>query len=576
MDKDELDILRHTSAHIMAQAVTELYKDVRLGIGPTIEDGFYYDFDLDHTFTPDDLEKIEQKMREIIKKDIPLVREEISREEAIKLFEKAGATYKVDLLQKIEEPVVSIYRQGDFVDMCRGPHLKSTGRVKHFKLLNLAGAYWRGDENNPMLQRIYGTAWKTKGELDDYLNKLEEIAKRDHRRLGRELDLFSMSEDIGPGLAVYHPHGTTLRFIIEDFLKEEHKKRGYQFVISPHIMKASIWKTSGHYQMQYPMYFFDIEGQEYGIKPMNCPAHIHVYKSQPRSYRTLPLRFFELGTVYRHERSGVLHGLLRVRGFTQDDAHIFCLPDQIEQEILAALEFAFFALKTFGFEEYHVMLSTKPDKYVGTEENWERATEALKTALEDNKVSYEVDPGEGVFYGPKIDVKLKDALGRLWQGPTIQVDFNLPERFDMVFYGADNAQHRPVMIHRTVLGSVERFMGALIEHYGGAFPMWLAPVQVVIAPIADRHLGYATEILNELTANDIRAEIDERRETIPAKIRDAQMRKIPFTVVVGDKEEEAKTLAVRGRSGQDRRGVRLKELVLEIKEKVETKSSDEV
>ncbi len=572
LNQVELDSLRHTCSHVMAQAVTELYDDVKLGIGPTIEDGFYYDFDMSEKLGPEDLNRIKKRMKQIVKKNLPLECDEMSREDAIKYFEKKGAVYKVELLKEMTDETVTVYKQGDFVDLCRGPHLKSTGGVKHFKLLSLAGAYWRGSENNPMLQRIYGTAWSSREDLDAYINKLEEIKKRDHRVVGKDLDLFSMSDEIGAGLVVYHPNGATLRFIIEDFLKKEHLKRGYQFVISPHIMKAQVWKTSGHYQMDYPMYFFEIEDQEYGIKPMNCPAHIQVYKSQPRSYRVLPVRYFELGTVYRHERSGVLHGLLRVRGFTQDDAHIFCRPDQMEQEIVSALEFAFFCLKIFGFEDYEVALSTRPDKYVGTDDNWDKATEALKNALDVNNVDHEVDPGEGVFYGPKIDVKLKDALGRLWQGPTIQVDFNLPERFDMVYYGKDNAQHQPVMIHRTVLGSMERFIGALIEHYGGAFPVWLAPVQVVVAPIADRHIDYAKNIEEQLKQNDIRTELDERRETVPAKIRDAQMKKVPYTIIIGDKEEEAKELSVRERKGEDRRGVKLDDLIDEITGKVKTRS----
>lgn len=572
MEKKNLEALRHSAAHIMAQAVTELYKDVKLGIGPPIEDGFYYDFDLNHTLTPEDLEKIEKRMHEIIKKNLPFKKEELTRQEAIKLFKKMKALYKVELIEDLEDKTVSLYQQGDFVDLCKGPHVSSTGEVKHFKLLNVAGAYWRGDEKKPMLQRIYGTAFDTKEALEGYLKRREEALKRDHRKLGRELKLFSIEDEIGPGLVVYHPYGATLRFIIEDFLKEEHTKRGYIFAVSPHIMRADIWKTSGHYQMEYPMYFFEIEETEYGIKPMNCPAHILIYKSEPRSYRALPMRYFELGTVYRHERSGVLHGLLRVRGFTQDDAHIFCTPDQLEEEILNCLDFAFFALKTFGFKEYDIALSTRPEKYVGTLESWEKATKALELALKHHKIDYKVDPGEGVFYGPKIDIKLEDALGRLWQGPTIQVDFNLPERFDMVYYGADNAQHRPVMIHRTVLGSLERFIGALIEHYAGELPLWLSPVQVVVTPIADRHIDYAKEVEKNLIEADVRVEVDDRRETIPAKIRDAQLRKIPYTVVVGDNEEKTKTLAVRDRAGKDTRDVKLADFTKKLKEEIKKRA----
>ncbi len=566
--KEDLDMLRHSASHVMAQAVVELYRDVKLGIGPTIEDGFYYDFDLNHTFSPEDLEKIEKKMAEIIKRDLPFQREEILRKDAIKLFKSLKGPYKVELLEEMEDQKVSIYRQGDFVDLCRGPHVFSTGKIKHYKLLSVAGAYWRGDERRPMLQRIYGTTFDTKAALEEYLKRREEASKRDHRKLGRELDLFSIQNEIGPGLVIYHPYGAVLRFIIEDFLKEEHKKRGYVFAISPHIMRADIWKTSGHYQMEYPMYFFEIEETEYGIKPMNCPAHILIYKTQPRSYRVLPIRYFELGTVYRHERSGVLHGLLRVRGFTQDDAHIFCTPDQLEEEILNCLDFAFFSLRTFGFEDYEVALSTRPEKYVGTLDNWEKAEGALKLALKHHKINYKVDSGEGVFYGPKIDVKLRDALGRLWQGPTIQVDFNLPERFDMVYYGADNAQHRPVMIHRTVLGSLERFMGALIEHYAGEFPLWLAPVQAVVLPIADRHIPYAQEVEKKLLESNIRVEVDERRETVPFKIRDIRLRKIPYTLVVGDKEEETETLAVRDRTGRDERDVKISDFLKRLEVEV--------
>lgn len=570
MDKEELATLRHSTAHVMAQAVKELYKDVKLGIGPAIEEGFYYDFDVkNHTFSPDDLSKIEEKMREIIARDLSIKREVLTKEEARKLFESSGEKYKVEIIDEIPEETVTIYRQDNFFDLCRGPHLLSTGRIKAFKLLSIAGAYWRGDEHRPMLQRIYGTAFADQESLDRYLHMLEEAAKRDHRKLGKELDLFSQHDEIGAGLVLYHPKGATLRFLIEDLLKSEHLKRGYQFVISPHIMKADIWKTSGHYQMDYPMYYFEIEGQEYGIKPMNCPAHILVYKGEPRSYRELPLRYFELGTVYRHERSGVLHGMLRVRGFTQDDAHIFCTPEQLDSEIVGVLDFAFFMLRSFGFNEYDVKLSTRPEKYVGTAENWERATLALELALKHYNISYEVDPGEGVFYGPKIDIKLKDALGRIWQGPTIQVDFNLPERFDMVYWGSDNIQHRPVMVHRTVLGSMERFIGVLTEHYAGAFPAWLAPVQVVVIPIADRHLEYAGSVVKKLRGESVRVELDARGESVNKKIRDAQVQKIPYALVVGDKEMELGAVAVRDRQGNDRRGVPFDEFVKELLSEIE-------
>jgi threonyl-tRNA synthetase len=572
MEKEELATLRHSTAHIMAQAVKEMLKGAKLGIGPAIEDGFYYDFDIEgHTFSREDLPKIEEKMKEIIARDLPIRREMLSKEEARKLFESSGEIYKVEIINEIPEDTVTIYRQDNFFDLCRGPHIPSTGRVAAFKLLSIAGAYWRGDERRPMLQRIYGTAFPDKESLDHYLHMLDEAARRDHRKLGKELDLFSQHDEIGAGLVVYHPKGATLRFIIEDLLKSEHLKRGYQFVVSPHVMKADIWKTSGHYQMDYPMYYFEIEGQEYGIKPMNCPAHILVYKGQPRSYRELPLRYFELGTVYRHERSGVLHGLLRVRGFTQDDAHIFCTPEQLDVEIVAVLDFAFYMLRSFGFEDYEIMLSTRPEKYVGTPENWERATLALELALKHYDVNYRIDPGEGVFYGPKIDIKLKDALGRIWQGPTIQVDFNLPERFDLVYWGSDNIQRRPVMIHRTVLGSMERFIGVLIEHYAGAFPTWLAPVQAIVVPIADRHTPYAKSIVERLKEKGVRVELDARSESVNKKIRSAQVQKVPYVLVVGDNEVQTEAVAVRDREGHDRRGVPfgdfLSELLLEIEQR---------
>ncbi len=550
MDEERLETMRHSAAHVMAQAVLELYPDAKLGIGPAISDGFYYDFDLGGAeLSADDLPKVEEKMRQLISCAAPFEHQEVSKDEARAVFK--DQPYKLELIDDLEDEKVGIYRDGDFTDLCKGPHVASTAEIGAFKLLSTAGAYWRGDEKRPMLTRIYGAGFEKQSELDEYLAHLEEAAKRDHRKLGKELDLFSIHELLGPGLVLYHPKGATVRFLIEDFLKREHTKRGYEFVISPHIMRTEVWKVSGHLDMGYPMYFFDIEGQPYGIKPMNCPGHLLVFKNQPRSYRDLPTRYFELGTVYRHERSGVLHGLLRVRGFTQDYAHIFCTDEQLEGEITGVIEFAFYCLKIFGFEEFDVMLSTRPEKYVGTEESWERATDALRSALEHHDVDYVEDPGEGVFYGPKIDIKLKDAIGRLWQGPTIQVDFNEPERFDIVYWGADNQQHRPVMIHRTVLGSMERFMGALIEHHGGAFPTWLAPVQVVVLPIADRHNDYAEQVMVELAKIGARAELDIRSESTGKKIRDAQLQKTPYMLVVGDREAEHGTVAVRDRSGTD-------------------------
>lgn len=553
MDKDKLDILRHSTSHIMAMAVKELYPETKLAIGPSIEEGFYYDFDIPQTIKEEDLPAIEEKMKEIIKKDIPFERIEIGKDEAMKQMIKAGEKYKVELLNEINDQKVSFYKNGEFVDLCRGPHIKSTGELKAFKLLKLAGAYWRGSEKNAMLQRIYGTAFETQKELDEYINRLEEAQKRDHRKLGKDLDLFNIYHDeAGAGLVFYHPKGAVLREVIEDFLKKEHKKRGYQQVIIPHIAKINLWNTSGHTgHYRENMYFMEIDEQEYVLKPMNCPGHILIYKRKINSYRDLPVRFFELGTVYRHERSGVLHGLLRVRGFTQDDAHIFCRPDQLNDEIKKVIDFAFDMLHKFGFNEFEVHLSTRPESYVGSEENWKHATEALEQALKEKNVKYGIDPGAGVFYGPKIDIKLKDAIGRLWQGPTIQVDFNLPERFDLHYIGEDGAQHRPVMIHRVVLGSMERFIGALTEHYAGAFPLWLAPVQVVVLPIADRHIEYSKEIKEELEKREIRIELDDRREKIGLKIREAQLQKIPYMLVIGDKEVENKTVAVRSREKGD-------------------------
>ncbi|MBN2168956.1 MAG: threonine--tRNA ligase [Actinobacteria bacterium] len=562
---------RHSASHLLAQAFKKLYPEARLAIGPAIDDGFYYDFSMETPVTPEDLPGIEEEMERLIEDDIPIVREELSKEEAVELFSKAGESYKVELLEEIEDDRVTIYRQGDFIDLCRGPHLKSTGELKAVKLLSVAGAYWKGDEKREMLQRVYGTAFDSQDKLAHYLEMREEAQKRDHRRLGPELGLFSITEEIGPGLVVYHPKGAILRTVIEDYLKIEHARRGYELVISPHIMRKDVWKTSGHLQMEYPMYFFEIDNQSYGIKPMNCPAHISIFKSRTRGHNELPIRYFELGTVYRHERSGVLHGLLRVRGFTQDDAHIFCTMDQAEHEIEEAIKFAFETQRTFGFTTFKIALSTRPDHFVGTEENWETATGLLKAALESQSLEYFVDEGEGVFYGPKIDVKLEDALGRLWQGPTIQFDFNLPSRFDMKYVGADNSEHTPVMIHRTVLGSLERYLGILIEHYGGAFPLWLAPVQVEVLPIADRHLEKAAEIKGLLEMEGIRAQVNEERETTGNKIRKAWAQKIPYMVIVGDKEIEAGTVSVRSLAGNDERGVDLKEfagrLVKDISER---------
>jgi threonyl-tRNA synthetase len=560
----------------MAHAVKELFPKVKLAIGPSIEDGFYYDFDIDRPFTPEDLSAIEKKMKEIIKKNNPFVRKVLPRSEAIALFREQGEVYKVELLNEIADDEVSLYEEGGFVDLCRGPHIGTTGQVRAFKLLSIAGAYWRGDEKNKMLQRIYGTSFTRENDLKEYLNFLEEVKKRDHRKLGKDLDLFSTGDEIGAGLIVWHPNGALIRRTIEDFWLNEHYKAGYKILYTPHIAKLNLWKTSGHLDfyrdnMYSPM---QIEGVDYEIKPMNCPFHIHVFKNSLKSYKNLPVRYAELGTVYRYERSGVLHGLLRVRGFTQDDAHIFCREDQIEDEILKVLDFTLFILKTFGFLQYDVYLSTQPEKYVGTPENWERSTNALKRALEIKGLSYEVDPGEGVFYGPKIDIKVKDSLNRQWQCSTIQVDFNNPERFDMQFRGSDGKEHRPIMIHRALMGSLERFFGVLIEHYAGAFPVWLAPAQVIILTIAERHSEYARVLSEQFLAEGIRTETDFENEKIGYKIRNATMLKVPYLVIIGDKEMTENMVTVRKRSGENIGPFTPDEFIALMKEKVGEKSQE--
>lgn len=565
--------MRHSAAHVMAQAVQELFPGAKFGIGPAIEDGFYYDFELSRTLVPEDLPKIEAKMREIIAAGLPLVKEEVSRDEARQIF--ANQPYKLELIEEIPDERLTIYRQGSFVDLCRGPHVELTSEIGAFKLVNIAGAYWRGDETRPMLQRIYGVAFETEEELKDYLARLAEASKRDHRKLGKELDLFSIHEEAGPGLVMWHPKGALIRQLIEDFWKEEHRKRGYEIVYTPHIAKLNLWKTSGHWDFYRENLYspMDIEGQQYIIKPMNCLGHILIYKTRLRSYRELPLRYAELGTVYRYERSGVLHGLARVRGFTQDDAHIFCRPDQLEAEITSVVELARFMLATFGFSDYELLLSTRPEKYAGTLEIWEQATAVLRNVLEKNGLPYEIDPGEGVFYGPKIDIKLRDALGRLWQGPTIQVDFNLPQRFNVTYVGDDGAEHQVVMVHRTVLGSMERFVACLVEHYAGAFPVWLSPVQVVIIPIADRHLEYASKVAKTLQESRIRVRVDDRPERMNSKIREAQLEKIPYMLIVGDKELSTGTVALRLRSGEDLGSMSLADFINRIESVVKSKSS---
>jgi threonyl-tRNA synthetase len=537
----------------MAHAVKELFPNTKLAIGPAIADGFYYDLDCDHSITQEDLPKIEKKMKEIIKARRPFVKEELSRDKALELFSNLGETYKIELLTEMEDDTVTVYEEGGFVDLCRGPHLESTGKVKAFKLLSVAGAYWRGDEKNKMLQRIYGTAFHTKEELKKHLDFLEEVKKRDHRRLGKELDLFSLNDDVGSGLVLWHPRGAAIRRVIENFWLEEHHKGGYQILYTPHMAKLDLWKKTGHLDfyrenMYSPM---EIEGLEYEIKPMNCPFHVSIFKSHLRSYRELPLRYAELGTVYRYERSGVLHGLLRVRGFTQDDAHIFCKEDQIESEVLRVLDFTLFILKTFGFTDYDIYLSTRPDKYVGTEEGWTKATDALEKALTKKELTYEIDPGEGVFYGPKIDIKVRDSLGRQWQCSTIQVDFNIPERLDITYRGSDSQNYRPIMIHRALMGSLERFFGILIEHYAGAFPLWLSPVQLSLLTIAERHRDFGMRVLDSLIKKGIRADIDDENEKIGYKIRKATISKTPYMCIIGDKEMENNTVSIRKRNGEN-------------------------
>lgn len=540
-------IYNHSTSHIMAQAVKRLYKDVRLGIGPAIKDGFYYDFDFkSQSLTEDDLLKIEECMREIIKNKLPFERIIMAKEEAIDFFTKQEDLYKVELIKETGDREISLYKQGDFVDFCRGPHVPDTGYIKAFKLTSLAGAYWRGDEKKAMLTRLYGSAFDSQEKLENYLSKIEEAKKRDHRKLGKELEIFSIYDSAGAGLIYYHPYGSTLREKICQLLKEEHNKRGYLEVVTPHLAKINLWDRSGHSEFyRENMYFLEIDKEQYVLKPMNCPGHILIYKSKTHSYRELPIKYFELGTVYRYERSGVLHGLLRVRGFTQDDAHIFCLPEQLNDEINEIINFAFYMLNTFGFEEFEVYLSTRPDKFVGTIENWEKATNALKNSLEVRNLPYKVDEGEGVFYGPKIDIKLKDALGRAWQGPTIQVDFNLPSRFEVSYVDSSNKECTPIMIHRVVLGSLERFMGALIEHYGGALPLWLSPLQVKIATISERHIDFAKKVEVELEKNAIRFERDYRNEKISLKVREAQIHKIPYMLIIGDREIEEEKISVR-------------------------------
>lgn len=576
MPKEErLERMRHSAAHIMAEAVMEMFPDARLGIGPPIDTGFYYDFELPRTLSTEDLPEIEERMRKRIESDVPFEPSVISKEEARKRF--ADQPYKLELIEEIppgEE--IGLYQQGAFVDLCHGPHVERTGQVGPFKLMSVAGAYWRGSEDRPMLQRIYGALFDTQEELDEYLRRLEEAQKRDHRRLGKELDLFSFHEDYGPGLVYWHPKGGRVRTIIEDFWRSAHYEAGYDIVFTPHIGKSTLWETSGHLNfynenMYSPM---DIDGQDYYVKPMNCPFHIQIYKSSVRSYRDLPIRMGELGTVYRYERSGVLHGLLRVRGFTQDDAHIFCRPDQVRSEVERCVDFMMFFLGAFGFEKFHVYLSTRDQagKWAGSLEDWDMATNTLREVIEDRSLPYDIDEGGAVFYGPKIDVKMIDAIGREWQCTTIQFDFNLPDRFDVSYIAEDGSRQRPYMVHRALLGSIERFFGVLVEHYGGAFPLWLAPVQAVVIPIADRHVEYAETLAAELRKAGFRVEVDARNERMQGKIRDAQLQKVPYMLVVGDREAEARAAAVRLRSGEDLKSMPVADIVARMEEEVRTRA----
>ena len=573
----DLDTLRHSCAHLMAQAVKQLYPETKVTIGPVIEDGFYYDFYRETPFVPEDLQKIEKRMKEIARKGLEIKRVELDRDEAIRFFKAQGEPFKVEIIQGIEssDPITA-YTQGEFTDLCRGPHVDNTKRLKAFKLLSTSSAYWRGDERNPVLQRIYGTCWHTREELKAYLERLEEAKKRDHRKLGKELDLYTVSEDVGPGLILWNPKGARVRHIMEDFWRTEHYRNGYELVYTPHTAKINLWKISGHVDFYKDNMFsgMDVDGQQYVLKPMNCPFHIQIYKSRLRSYRDLPLRWAELGTVYRYERSGVMHGLLRVRGFTQDDAHLFCRPDQIEEEILRVLRFVLFVLRSFGFLEYQVFLSTRPEKSVGSDEAWETATGALKGALDKAGLEYRIDPGEGVFYGPKIDIKIKDSLHRYWQVSTIQVDFNLPERFEMTYIGADGQPHQPIMIHRALMGSIERFFGCLIEHYAGAFPLWLAPVQATLLPITDAQHPYTEEVYEKLVEAGFRVEKDLRNEKIGFKIREAQINKIPYMVILGDQEVQSRQVAVRRRRSRETQTLDLGAFIEQLNREVADKVTD--
>lgn len=570
-DKEGKQIFWHTSAHIMANAVMRLFPDVKFAIGPAIDNGFYYDFDTERRFTPEDLEKIESEMAKIVKEGLIMERFVMPRGEALEYFTAHNEPYKVDLIENLpEDEVISFYKQGEFTDLCRGPHLRDTSKVKAVKLLSIAGAYWRGDEKNKMLQRIYGTTYEKKKDLEEYLNRLEEAKKRDHRKLGKELDLFSMHEE-GPGFPFFHQKGMVIRNILENFWREEHEKRGYGEIKTPLILNEALWHQSGHWDhYKENMYFTNIDDNDYAIKPMNCPGSILVYKSKMYSYKDFPLRLGELGLVHRHELSGALHGLMRVRSFTQDDAHLFMLPHQIKEELIKTIELADYIYNVFGFK-YHLELSTRPENSMGTEEQWEMATNSLREALEAKEIDYILNEGDGAFYGPKIDFHLEDAIGRTWQCGTIQLDFQMPERFDLTYVASDNEKKRPVMIHRTILGSIERFMGILIEHYAGRFPAWIAPVQAIVLPISDKFNDYANDIRNKMAEEGIRAEIDHRSEKIGYKIREAQLQQIPYMLVVGEKEVEGKLVSVRSRDNGDKGQVSIEEFVKDLKTEIKEK-----
>jgi threonyl-tRNA synthetase len=578
-DPDAQQVFRHSAAHLLAAAVMELYPNVKLGIGPPTDNGFFYEFVREEPFTQDDLEKIEAKMRELAGKDIPNERKWVPKPEALEMYKKSNQEFKCELVdEKAEEGLVSFYTTGKFIDFCRGPHIPSTGRIKAFKLMSVAGAYWKGQEGNPQMQRIYGACFIEQKDLDDYLHKLEEAKRRDHRKLGAELDLFSIQEEAGPGLVFWHPKGGIVRREMEDWQRTELTKRGYDLVFTPHIMLLDLWKTSGHAGFYSANMFgaVEVEKADYQLKPMNCPGHVLIYKSHLRSYRELPIRLAELGNVYRYERSGVLHGLLRVRGFTQDDAHIFCMPEQIEKEVEDCIKFAWEALRVFGFDRYEVELSggdrSRPEDYAGSPEEWDKAEGALRSTLERMGVSYKFIPGEAAFYGPKIDVKLVDAIGRPWQLTTVQFDFNLPKRFKLEYVGEDGSRHQPLMVHRALFGSIERFFGVLIEHYAGAFPAWLAPVQATVLPLSEKFTEYAVKVTQHLKDAGFRVHYDDRNEKLQAKIRDAQLQKIPYMLVIGGKEAEAGTVSVRHRAKGDLGPRPLEQFAADLKAEIDSKA----